>query len=237
MDAHEKVLNSGKFNYQGCKIRVNHRVNFEFLREALKDYKDNDLCDLLEFGFPIGYVGNDAILEQGDKKKLWKHKNHTGATEYPESMLEYLEKEAENKSILGPFKSNPFKTKIKISPVNSVPKKDTEERRVILDLSFPRGFSINDFISKHEYLDEKIKVVYPKVDDFVQLIKVKGQGCLLFKTDLRSFYRQIDICPSSMHLVSFMWKKHLFCDTVLSMGRGLAHILHNVSQMLLFYSF
>ena len=83
-------------------------MNFEFLREALKDNKDIDLCDLLEFGFPIGYVGNDTILEQGDKKNLWKHKNHTGATEYPESMLEYLEKEAENKSFLGPFKSNPF---------------------------------------------------------------------------------------------------------------------------------
>ena len=55
-------------------------------------------------------------------------KHHTGATEYPESMLEYLEKEAENKPALGPFKSNPFKIKIKISPVNSVPKKDTEER-------------------------------------------------------------------------------------------------------------
>ena len=65
------------------------------------------------------------------EKNLWKHRNHTGATEYPDSMLEYLEKEAENKSILGPFKCNPFKTPIKISPVNSAPKKDTEERRVI----------------------------------------------------------------------------------------------------------
>ena len=115
----------------------------------------------MEFGFLISYLGNDNILEKGDRKNLWKHRNHTGATEYPDSLLEYLEKEAENKSILGPFKCNPFKTPIKISPVNSVPKKDTEERRVILDLSFPHGLSINGFISKDEYLGEKIKVVYP----------------------------------------------------------------------------
>ena len=65
----------------------------------MKDYKDNDLCDLLEFGFPIGYMGNDAIWNREILRKIWKHKNHTGATEYVQSMLEYLEKEAENKSI------------------------------------------------------------------------------------------------------------------------------------------
>ena len=36
---------------------------------------------------------------------------------------------------------------------------------------------MNDFISKDEYLGEKIEVIYPKVDDFIYLIKVKGQGC------------------------------------------------------------
>ena len=65
-----------------------------------------------------------------------------------------------------------------------MPKKDTEERRIILDLGFPHGLSRNDFISKDEYLGEKIKIVYRKVDGFVDLIKVKGQGCLLFKCDL-----------------------------------------------------
>ena len=65
---------------------------------------------------------------------------------------------------------------------------------------------------------KKDKVVYPKVDDFVQLTNVKSQGCLLLKTDLRRFYHQLNICPSSMHLISFMWKQRLFCDTVLSMG-------------------
>ena len=40
-------------------------------------------------------------------------------------------------------------------------------------------------ISKEFYLDEKIDLVYPRVDDFIELIKQKGQGCLLYKTDLR----------------------------------------------------
>ena len=87
-----------------------------------------------------------------------------------------------------------------------------------MDLSFPKGASLNDFISKDEYLGEKTELVYPKVDDFVQLIKQKGQGCLLFKTDLRRAFRQIKICPSSYNLVAYIWKKHIFCDCVLPMG-------------------
>ena len=99
-------------------------------------------------------------------------------------MLSYLVKESINKAIIGPFKENPFHSGIKISPLNSVPKKDSFERRVILDLSFPKGASLNDYLSSEEYLGDNMQLVYPKVDDFVQLIKQKSQGCLLYKTDL-----------------------------------------------------
>ena len=61
-------------------------------------------------------------------------------------------------------------------------------------------------------------LIYPKGDDFIDLIKVKSRGCLLYRLDLRKAYRQINICPSNFNLVSFIWKKHIFCDTVLSMG-------------------
>ena len=44
---------------------------------------------------------------------------------------------------------------------------------------------MNDHIDKCEYLEERIDLVFPKVDDFVELIKIKGKGCLLFKQDLK----------------------------------------------------
>jgi hypothetical protein len=46
-----------------------------------------------------------------------------------------------------PFKNNPFVNELKISPLNTVTKRDSPERRVILDLSFPSGKSVNDHIS------------------------------------------------------------------------------------------
>ena len=63
-------------------------------------------------------------------------KNHKGAEEFASNMITYLQKESFNKAIIGPFKENPFRSGIKISPVNFLSKKDTSERRVILDLSF-----------------------------------------------------------------------------------------------------
>ena len=238
VETHHKVKESGKFNFQECRIPINTRINVNYLRNWLFDYKDKIICDLLEFGFPLGYQGDDTLLKQFDKKKLWKLNNHKGARDYPEAMNDYLQKEMSNKAIIGPFKDNPFESGIKISPLNSLPKKDTAERRVILDLSFPEGNSINDYIPKEEYLGGKIDLLYPKVDDFIQVIKQKGRGCLLFKKDLRRAFRQIPICPSNYNLVAFTWKKHIFCDTVLSMGcRSSAYLCQRVTNAVAFIMF
>ena len=60
----------------------------------LKDYRDNKLCEFLEFGFPIGYLGKDEHLDKFDQKDLWKYRNHKGVTEFADSMLQYLNKES-----------------------------------------------------------------------------------------------------------------------------------------------
>ena len=149
---HKKVRDSGKYNFEGCKIRVNYKINTDYMRQMLRDYKDIRVCDLLEFGFPLGFKGDENLLPSHDQ--IWKYRNHKGATDFAEHMIAYLEKENRNQAVLGPFKSNPFPNNLVISPLNSVPKKDNE-RRVILDLSYPRNSSINDFIEKDEYLGEK----------------------------------------------------------------------------------
>ena len=61
----------------------------------------------------------------------------------------------------------------------------------------------------------------------------------IIQVDLRRFYRQINICPSSLHLVSFVWKKtHIFCDTVLSKGcQSSAYIAQRFSNTITFILF
>lgn len=70
-------------------------------------------------------------------------------------MSHYLENEKTYNVVLGPFeKKIPFK-EFCISPLNSVSKRDSVERRVILDLSFPEGGAVNEGISKEFYMGTK----------------------------------------------------------------------------------
>ena len=143
-----------------CRIPVKSGTNISFLDRIL-DYDDKIICECLELGAPIGFKG--ALLEDDNTDIV----NHKGAREFYDGVLKYLFKEASYGAIIGPFDKNPFPGHFKISPLNTVSKKDTLEHRVILDLNFPAGNSVNDFISKDNYLGEIIQLSYPNVDDLV----------------------------------------------------------------------
>jgi hypothetical protein len=38
---------------------------------------------------------------------------------------------------------------------------------------------------------------------YVDIIKLKGQDCLMFKKDIKRAYRQIPLCTGDLHLVGF----------------------------------
>ena len=238
VDAHHRIIESGKCNFQECRIPIYSKLNVNYIPSWLTDFKDQTLCDLLEFGFPVGFNGDQSLFENTESSHLWKFKNHKGAQDFPSEINAYLLKESMYKAIGGPFKENPFKNGIKISPLNSVPKKDQSERRIILDLSFPKGSAVNEFINKDTYLDEQMEVVYPKVDDFIQIIKQKGRNCLLFKRDLKRAFRQIPLDPSSYSLVAYSWRKHIFFDTFLTMGlTSASYICQRVTNAIAFIMF
>ncbi|CAC5361190.1 unnamed protein product [Mytilus coruscus] len=143
-----------------------------------------ELCPHKQFGWPIGikYLENLDLVEK-------KCRNHTGVRFYPKDIEKYIKKEKTYCAVLGPFKVNPFSDKFVISPLNSVPKSGSAERRVIMDLSHPKGHSVNDCIEKNEYLGDRDDFHYPNVDKLVDIIKSKSQNCLVFKRDLRCAYR------------------------------------------------
>ncbi|XP_021354869.1 uncharacterized protein LOC110451275 [Mizuhopecten yessoensis] len=214
----------------------------------LTEYKDQELCDLIEFGFPLGFhedinapVGirphdtESACTEHFEFGPQDITVNHKGAIDYPKQMDEYLKREVEAEAILGPLEVNPLSTPIKLSPLNSVPKRDSKERRIILDLSLPKGKSVNAHIPKDTYLGKPINLTYPRVDDLVELVKEKGKGCHLFKRDLKRAYRQIPIDPGDIHLVGYMWSGKIYLDRVLSMGlRSAAYICQRLTSAVSF---
>ena len=54
-----------------------------------------------------------------------------------------------------------------VSALNAVEKRDSEERRVIVDLSWPCGHSVNDGIPSDSYLGEPLVLRFPTIDDIV----------------------------------------------------------------------
>ena len=152
---------------------------------------------MLKYGFPLGVtgdVGSDVIP-----------KNHKGARDFPDEMEKILHKEIMSGTAIGPFDTNPLRG-AKFSPLNSVPKKEGKQRRLILDLSFPQGQSINDGIDKDLYLGEIDKLVLPSVDLLADQVMKLGKGCKLFKIDLVRGYRQINLDPGCIHWVGYVYK-------------------------------
>ena len=98
-----------------------------------------------------------------------------------------MAKEIARGSVIGPFHTNPFGKQARISPLDTRPKKDSEDLRVILNLSHPwKEGSVNNSISKTRFLGKDIKLKYPSCDDMARLIAKKGRGCLCFKRDIEA---------------------------------------------------
>ena len=118
----------------------------------------------------------------------------------------------------GPFAEAPFSPFV-VSPLNTVPKKDTDDRRVITDLSWPFGSSVNDGISSESYLGEEVTLKYASIESVCALVLEVGEGAHIYKRDLKQAYRQIPVDPGDYCLLGYYWNDNLYFDVVLAMGQ------------------
>ena len=207
---HRRVVNTGTYNYAAARIPLPTKLNIEYLHRNLANYHDNEVVQFLKFGWPINY----------DKSTLPISKlgNHKGAREYPSHVDTFIKTEVDHRATIGPFTTNPFMFNTSISPLNTAPKRDPSERRVILDLSYPRGRSVNDGIPSNSYVDEQFRLSYPSVDSLCAMIRSKGRGCHIYKLDLTRAYRQLMVDPSDYPFLTYQWRGNFFADTVFPFG-------------------
>ena len=209
LDISDKVCKSGMPNCDGCRISVPSHLNISAWRDKLQGFSDAKVVDYLEFGWPIGCTAMVKCPETVI--------NHLGAREFSKEVSEYLVEGVSHGHIIGPFPHKPTSNTV-LSPLNTVPKKDTAKRRVILDLSAPQGAAVNDTIPKDSYLGCPQKIHLPTVDNLVTLVREKGRGCHLYKRDLKGAYRQIPVDPGDIDMLGYKFHGHIFCDCVLPMG-------------------
>lgn len=196
----------------GCRIPVASNLNIDFLKQNCTRPTDFIVIDFLQFGCPIG-LDRKSVLSKTSVR------NYKGATEFPKAMNEYIQRELSAGACIGPFDTNPFSVEYHLSPLNSVEKRDSEERRVILDLSFPPwATSVNSAVDLELVADEVVSLKYPTIDALVELVVANGRGSALFKCDLRRAYRQLPVDPGDIHVLGYRWDGKLYFDTALPMG-------------------
>ena len=105
--------------------------------------------------------------------------NHNSANQFPSDIEAYISEETHYGAIIGPFDRNPIEGG-HISPFMTRHKPDSDRRRVIIDLSWPVGESVNAGIDKVMYLGSQFDLRFPSVDDITEELKKLGKGALYY---------------------------------------------------------
>ena len=208
IEVHHIVRKTGKPNFLGARIPVTLQLKVEVWQDLLKDYWDQQLLQLLRFGFPLDFNRN-CPLENAIG-------NHASATQFPGDVYAYVEKESKYGALLGPFKENPI-AHSHVSPFMTRNKPNSDRRRVIIDLSWSHGASVNSGIDKDTYLDSAFTLTFPTVDHITSELKRLGRGALLYKIDVSRAFCHVRINPGDYDLVGLHWHD-AYIDTCLLFG-------------------
>ena len=209
---HRFVRNTGKYNFQDARILLPSKINFELFEKLAQDYWDWQLPHFIKDGFPLDFpYSQETLLKDGLE-------NHSSATKFPEHVDNYLQTELTHGAIIGPFSNPPYGEDTHISPFMSRDKQDSDNRRIIIDLSWPIENSINYFTPSNIYLDTVYKLQYPTVDNITETLRKLGEDAVLYKIDLSRAFRQLHIDPSDFNLLCLKWRGLYYSDQYCPFG-------------------
>ena len=205
---HEIISKSGTYNFLHCQMQVHSELNADVWEQYLDEYWDTQLKYLIRYGFPLDF--NKSI------QLSYKLGNHGSGNKFPEDIKAYLTEEMEHKAILGPFPSPPIPD-LHISPFMTREKPGAPHRRVIIDLSFPAGESVNAGVDPEQYLGSKFLLTLPTIDTITSKLVKLGKGALIFKIDISRAFRHVKIDPADYKYLGLHFQDY-FLDSCLPFG-------------------
>ena len=208
-EAHQLVRKSKQFNYQSSRIPVPSGLNIDNWRCYLVDYDLSILCEYLQCGFPLN-VNYDSF------QTVTKITNHASALGNPEAVDKYFADEISHKAIVGPLDRSPFED-THYSPLLTRAKSDGGTR-VIVDLSWPLGAGVDQFVPSDVFNFMDFQLKYPTIDHIVQKINDIGPNALLYKVDLQRAFRNLRIDPFDYKVLGLIWWNQTFIDVSLVFG-------------------
>lgn len=194
-------------------------------RCLLSNYPDQPMAQFflegIQAGFRIGVVGDISNFKSAKK-------NLQSAMKHAHVVQEYLSTEVKEGRLAGPFPKS-LVPSAHISPFGVIPKSNQPGKwRLIVNLSHPSGYSVNDAIPK-----ELCSISYVTIDDATKRIVELGTNTLLAKIDIKSAFRLIPVHPADRHWLAMEWKGSLLIDTCLPFGlRSAPKLFNNLADLL-----
>ena len=182
-------------------------IKIKSLQQLLKSYPNERAARFLESGFTEGfclnYTGPRMPVDLPNLKSAENNKDIT---------QEKIRKEIKLGRYIGPFESRPLKN-LRTNPIGLVPKKSPGDYRLINHLSYPPGYSVNDFIA-----DEHCKGEYTRFDTAVEMVAEAGMGVDLAKEDIKSAFRLLPMHPKDFEVLGVKFEGKYYLDKCLPMG-------------------
>ena len=159
MRSNKAVRALGLCNAAGLKKEIPTPWNLDLFEELLKGYHNQELFKYLRFGWPIELQHiPDRITELP--------RNQKGARKNVDRVNKYVSQEIRRGGVIGPFETNPLGLDARFSPLDAIPKKDSDDLQIIMNLSHPfEGGSVNNAINKDHYMGEPTDLSYPGIGE------------------------------------------------------------------------
>ena len=167
-------------------------------------------------GFRLGFIGSHNSLKSA-------RTNLGGALQHPQVVEEYLAIEVSQHRVAGPFDKAAV-PRVHISRFGVIPKGHQPNKwRLIVDLSHPTEFSVNNGIPKH-----LCSLSYITINTAIRQILAFGPGNLLAKIDIKSAFRLLPVHPADRYLLAMQWNHQIYIDMCLPFGLRSAPKLFNI---------
>ena len=102
------------------------------------------------------------------------------------------------------------------SPILTRPK-DDNKRRVIVNLSYPPGQSLNDQVTRDIFDNRPFTLKFPKIQDIVDQILIT-EDPMLFKIDVARAFRNLRANPVDAVKLGICWADKWYIDPRIVFG-------------------
>ena len=117
---HTQLCTSPLPNALSAQIAVPSNLNISNWHACLQNYSDAIIVDYLEFGWPINYTATTPPQPVCT--------NHPSAFTHETHVHQFIVTDVSLQATAGPFRANPFDCSLMISPLLTVPKKNSASR-------------------------------------------------------------------------------------------------------------